>query len=362
MSQKPPKPTRWIAANQELSAIVSHDAVMTDGFGGVVEVKRKGLVKHAGCYELNEAYVASLIPKPVLLADDPYSRKAVCLTHWRRPVLTASMGKVLRAWPKALRASLSTESFEVDDVMVLGGFYSHSNNYFHFWADVLGDLWFLRQCFGDVGAPQLLLPFQGLKWQEGILELCGIPKERVFPLSDITALRAKRLRVAVRARGSHVNPPWLVRALREVSGFRPPIQPPHRRIYISRLRAKRRPLKNEAEVIHALAQRGFEMIDAGALSVAEQQTLFSEAAFIVASHGAALTNLAWCDSAAHVIEFLPDHHGNPCFSDFAEMLGMGYHALVCKQDVSAENVIEAGFEVEIGKLLDWVDDVAKNTF
>ena len=358
MSKSPAKALAWKAADPKLSTILSNDKTISDGFGGVVEVKRKGLVKHAGCYELNDAYVASLIPKPVLLADDPYSRKAVCLTHWRRPMFTASMGKVFRAWPKALRASLSTESFEVDDIMVLGGFYSHSNNYFHYWVDVMADLWFLRQSFGDVTAPQLLLPFEGLKWQEGILELCGIPKERVIPLSDVTALRAKRLRVAVRARGGHVNPPWLVRALREVSGFGPPIQPPRRSIYLSRLGAKRRPLKNEAEVIQALEQRGFEIIDAGLLSVAEQQILFSEAALIVASHGAALTNLAWCNSSAHVIEFLPDRHGNPCFSDFAEILGMGYQAIVCKQDAGAENVIEAGFEVPLNQLLRRVDELS----
>lgn len=349
---------QWHAASSELSAIFQTEPTLWDGFGGQWKVKRKGLAQHTGSYELHNAFLAALAPKPRLVAEDPFSRKAVCLNRWRQPVQTASLSKVVRAWPRALSASLRPNLPVVEHAVVLGGFYTHSNNYFHYWVDVLADWWFLQQCYPDLGSPHLVLPFEGLQWQQDILTLCNIPPERVLALSDISALRINRLRVAVRTRGGRINPPWLLKALRNVSGFSSPQQLPWRRIYVSRLGVKRRPLFNEQEVIDALAHRGFDIIDAGLLSVAEQQRLFSEAALIVASHGAALTNLAWCHHSARVLEFLPQRHRNPCFSDMARMLGMGYHAMVCPQDAQAQNVIEAGFSVPIEQLLRRIDELS----
>jgi hypothetical protein len=342
---------RWIPADARLAAILETRNVIADGFGGSVGVKRKGLASKVGCYELHHACAVALAPKPASLAADPCSRKVVCLNRYQVPVRSAGAGKLIRAWPAALRQALFSQKLHVDEALVLGGFYSHCNNYFHYWCDVMADLWFIRQSFSGAGDPYFLLPYQALPWQKSLLALCGLPEDRVIALADMAVLHASRLRVAVRSRGGRVNPPWLVQAMRELSGFDPGIVPPHRKIYISRLGSKRRSISNEKAVIDALAQRGFEIVDCGALSVPEQQGLFREARLIIAPHGAALVNLAWCHSSAHVVEFLPDRQANPCFRDLAQMRGMGYHAIVCAQDGKAGNVIEIGFDVPLERLL-----------
>jgi hypothetical protein len=346
----------WCPASAGLSGIFDVERTIADGLGGRIDVKRKGTVRRTGWYDIREGFVSSLIPKPVLVKEDPYSRKAVCLTSGRTPVFTASPGKIIRAFPGAIKPLISRDCGVSDNIVILGGFYSHCNNYFHYWIDVIADLWFMRQRWETLGRPSLVMPYAGLKWQDDILLLCGIDREQVIPLSEFSALRASRVRVAVRARGGHVNPPWLIRALREVSGFALPAEAPWRRIYVSRLGALRRPVSNELAVIDALEQSGFEIIDCGRIPVEQQRKVFSEAQLIVASHGAALTNLAWCSPQSRVIEFLPDRHGNPCFSDFARMVGMQYQAIVCAQDAAAGNVIEAGYEVPLEKLLRLIED------
>ena len=346
----------WHPASSYLSGILDDDRTIADGLGGRIDVKRKGMVRKTGWYDLQDAFVSSLIPKPVLVQEDPFSRKAVCLTRSRVPALTASPGKIIRAFPDALKALMSGNGRVVNDIVILGGFYSHCNNYFHYWIDVMADLWFMRQRWENLDQPHIVLPYQGLEWQDGILHLCGIDREHVIPLSEFAAIRASRVRVAVRARGGHVNPPWLIRSLREVSGFEPPSEEPRRRIYVSRLGALRRPVSNEPAVIKALEQSGFEIVDCSRMEVDSQRKIFSEAQMIVASHGAALTNLAWCSPRSRIIEFLPDRHGNPCYSDFARMVGMRYQAIACSQDTAVGNVIEAGYEVPLERLLRLIED------
>ena len=59
-----------------------------------------------------------------------------------------------------------------------------------------------------------------------------------------------------------------------------------------------RRVENEAELLAALEPLGFEAIDPGALSPAEQVRAFAEAECIVGPHGAGLTNLAFASAGA----------------------------------------------------------------
>jgi capsular polysaccharide biosynthesis protein len=62
---------------------------------------------------------------------------------------------------------------------------------------------------------------------------------------------------------------------------------------------------NEPEVLALLRPLGFEVLDAGDLSVADQIRAFAEADVIVALHGAALANLVFCSPGASLIELFP---------------------------------------------------------
>jgi capsular polysaccharide biosynthesis protein len=88
-------------------------------------------------------------------------------------------------------------------------------------------------------------------------------------------------------------------------------------------------VENEDELVAALDREGFETIDPGAMSVAEQVRAFADAECIVSAHGAGLTNLAFCTPGAAVIELFAVDYVNPCFWRLATTVeGLRYRYLV----------------------------------
>ncbi|GAL83787.1 hypothetical protein MYP_1015 [Sporocytophaga myxococcoides] len=64
-----------------------------------------------------------------------------------------------------------------------------------------------------------------------------------------------------------------------------------RRIYLKRSRSRLRFVENEEEIENVLINLGFQVVDAALLNLEEQVRLFSSVRFLVAIHGAGLTNI-----------------------------------------------------------------------
>jgi len=73
-----------------------------------------------------------------------------------------------------------------------------------------------------------------------------------------------------------------------------------RKIYVSRNKAATRRLVNAEKLLMAL--KGWETVTLEEMSIREQVKCFSEASHIVATHGAGLVNLLWCDPKTKIIE------------------------------------------------------------
>ncbi|MEM9449262.1 MAG: tetratricopeptide repeat protein [Cyanobacteria bacterium P01_E01_bin.6] len=80
------------------------------------------------------------------------------------------------------------------------------------------------------------------------------------------------------------------------------------RLYISRAHARYRHVINEADVMNQLQPLGFIPVVLESLSVQQQVALFAHARIIVAPHGAGLTNLAFCQPGAQVVELVSPHY------------------------------------------------------
>jgi capsular polysaccharide biosynthesis protein len=93
-------------------------------------------------------------------------------------------------------------------------------------------------------------------------------------------------------------------------------------IYISRLADTHRRTGNEAELVQALARRGFTIISPSELTAAGQIATFRAARFVVAPHGAGLSNLAFCTPGAAYYEMMPANFTNPCFLTLAIRRGL----------------------------------------
>ena len=75
---------------------------------------------------------------------------------------------------------------------------------------------------------------------------------------------------------------------------------PHRKIFVSRSKAKTRKLENQNELLMQL--KGWEPIVLEDLDIKEQVKVFAEASHILATHGAGLVNTLWCKANTKIIE------------------------------------------------------------
>jgi capsular polysaccharide biosynthesis protein len=200
------------------------------------------------------------------------------------------------------------------------------DNYYHFLTDVLPRSELLRRAGIE---PERFLVNRRTAFQRHLLDALAIPEQRVVESALHPHIRAEQL-VVPSLPDSHLRtPPWVASWLRE--HFLPTdVAPPHRRLYVTRgdLKHTRR-VENESQVVAALTPFGFETIDPGTLTFAEQVQMFSEAELVVGAHGAALTNLVFCPDGAAVIELFPPDYVNVCFWALATAVGtLRYRYLV----------------------------------
>jgi capsular polysaccharide biosynthesis protein len=102
-----------------------------------------------------------------------------------------------------------------------------------------------------------------------------------------------------------------------------------RRIFITRNQATSRRLINSEAISSHLSSRGFTSIDLEGLSLSKQIALFRNASHVIAVHGAALTNLLYCQHAS-VLEIFAQQHGiRPDYFQIASINGLNYCHHVC---------------------------------
>jgi hypothetical protein len=79
-----------------------------------------------------------------------------------------------------------------------------------------------------------------------------------------------------------------------------------KKIYITRQNERARRISNEKELIIFLKTLNFEIIDPGTLSFNDQIRFFRSADIIISPHGAALSNIVWCNQNTKIIELNGD--------------------------------------------------------
>ena len=108
----------------------------------------------------------------------------------------------------------------------------------------------------------------------------------------------------------------------------PPATAPDQLLFVSRGDARLRRLVNEAELMAELTDLNFEFFYPKSGDHASQIQAFRSARIIVAVHGAALTNLLFCQPGALVIELFPSNHIKSTYCWLAMRLGLRYRAVI----------------------------------
>lgn len=84
----------------------------------------------------------------------------------------------------------------------------------------------------------------------------------------------------------------------------------------------------------------------GSIDIINQIELFSKAKIVIAPHGAGLVNTIFSPLKTHVIEFLPDEYQNGCFIALSQLMGLKHHKIV----VCCGHDHKANFNVDVNEV------------
>ncbi|GIV57684.1 MAG: hypothetical protein KatS3mg042_0597 [Rhodothermaceae bacterium] len=216
-----------------------------------------------------------------------------------------------------------------------------AQNYFHFIVDVLPKVWLLHNPYFREKVINLYVTKE-ISGQKELLLRALLPGNirirRVFRFSRVRAENYIYLPcLSVDRHG--VNPGrietsagywpkcylnWFRSKMLEDNEFKSKIaDSAHRKIYISRARARTRRFKNEPEVRRYLENAGFETVFLEDMNFYEQARLFSEAEVVVSQHGAGLTNIIYMNTGS-VIEIFSSKEVYVYYQQCAKMIGLNY--------------------------------------
>jgi hypothetical protein len=201
-----------------------------------------------------------------------------------------------------------------------------------------------RGAAGDV-----LMPERRTAVMDASLHMLGLdpaafptfPPNCAFTVRDLVLVEADRFR------------PEMLRPVREALAPRRRAAP-GRRIFVSRGRSQGRRLLGEEDLWEALDRRGFVRVYLEEHDFAAQVHLMSEAAVVVAPHGAGLTNVLFCPEGSHVVEIADRAYPNPNFYALAAAMGLKYW-LVPASGVGGGHPLMQDLSVEHGNALAVVD-------
>lgn len=228
--------------------------------------------------------------------------------------------------PVMLSLRLRAERFD-GDAYVLGGF--SSEGYAHWLLEVLPKV--LGLSLVPRETTTIVVPGPLSAFQSESLALLGVDTDSCL------ALRTNPMRFDSVFFPSFFGSPGnihpaasreLSQALLRAVGVEPA---PRKRFFITRRDMAWRRIVNEAAVFDLLSQYGFEEVDPGRLSFAQQVELFSQAEAIVGGHGSGLANVLFAPEGCHVLELRDPIHKDCNFFALADAKNHQYWFLVAER-------------------------------
>lgn len=135
-----------------------------------------------------------------------------------------------------------------------------------------------------------------------------------------------------------------MKSLREklIAAFCPESVQASKYVYVSRLRAKIRKLKNENELLPILAWHDFSIVYFEELSFLEQVLLMRETKVLVGVHGANMANSLFMQPGCAVVELINQENPNMLYLHMCSNLDLPYFSVPCTVDIVAPQKGDAG--------------------
>lgn len=223
--------------------------------------------------------------------------------------------------------SLHDQSHIEGSVGVLASRLSGCENYFHWMIDCISRI----KALGNLDElDYVIFPKINPRYGQQIISALGINKTQVLIAKPGMRLSANRLSIpSERRAGHHQVSQWMVKFLR--NSFLAETEKnseEEKFVYISRQNRGLRALENAAEVESTLEKYGFIKYEFEKIPFSSQVKLMQNASFVIAPHGAGLTNLAFCSPKTKVLEIFAPCYISSLFYQIAKHIGCEYRFLV----------------------------------
>ncbi|MBE9158349.1 glycosyltransferase family 61 protein [Nodosilinea sp. LEGE 06152] len=197
--------------------------------------------------------------------------------------------------------------------------------FFHFLHQALPQAFFCRQLFDRVD--HILVNGSGEIWRQKWLERAGIPLEKVIWMDreNFCHYRCEQLLftswVVWDARPTN----WSVAAIRDLLDASPSGHG-DRWLWASRSDADLRVLAWEDEILKRFPK--FEKICFSSLSPEQAIDACRSCSVFAGPHGAAFSNIVFCNPGAQIIEFSPSVTLHPCYIRLSDICGLNHASFV----------------------------------
>lgn len=204
-------------------------------------------------------------------------------------------------------------------------------NFYHWMVDLLPRLLLIKESnLKDLSDRLIILHDLQKPYEKDTLELLNIPANQIVRIGNFEIIKAEDLVIADYFSSEKHFPLWKKILLKEFK-----IQILSRnsswrksdKIYLYRGKQKRRQLIGEHSLVMILEKEGFEIINPQNLSLIEQIIYLSQAKIVIAAHGAALTNIMFCEPDTHIIELRSTINSPEHFSQLAKAYELRFDSI-----------------------------------
>lgn len=227
-----------------------------------------------------------------------------------------------------------------------------SNGYFHWLTDALTRLYVMRDRLDEF---LLLLPsdYATLDFVRSALKCFGVKNVEFIRHDEV--LLCRRLFMPTHTAPSGHYSDVLIGGVRNelLRTFGDSTYTGNgERVYISRLRARKRRIVNEAAVTELLASLGFQIVYAEELTFEQQVKLCSKTRYLVSNHGAGLTNMLFMPEGAALLELRHQTDAtNNCYFTLASAIGLNYFYQTCLPANDNQDPHSADLVVDLDALI-----------
>jgi len=252
----------------------------------------------------------------------------------------------LRLPSAAIRGIRGRERRDYLDGLLISDLYL--GGFFHWFCEILPKITALVDAGVDLRERPVLVPeCRDAEYVGESLAAYGL-SPHVIRQAEYAAV--ERLTFVPRLTPSGNVRPAVMRRLAERMRAHADAVPGMRRIYVSRGKAAKRRLLNEAEILPLLDRHGFQVICMEELSLVDQVRLAASSQVIVGLHGAGLTHMLWMPPCSQVLEIRAAGDGtNNCYYGLASDLGHSYYYTVASKRSPFSTSQRSDFVVDVGR-------------